>query len=273
MPVNIKRNITIFFTLFFCIILPVSAIPDDFIPQYALDYAEQFKKKFLQDNSQSASDLQYRFFYNNNGEACLEYTVTPKGRYTWPTPTWVGYTWGSSFGTIGLNAVHYTKTKQLSDAAEYRMEERRKDPVFKEIERIVLQIATEYDYDFQSLGVQAKNRNANTKRAVCEGYSNAVTAAFKNHPLIANVETWSSAAGNHAWNVIVLNDERKIYCDATWYDGNSIDSQGYVVTIPERDPVNLTYDINEFNTLGGAVNRSNGRQLQVRFAWPDAVMK
>jgi hypothetical protein len=247
-------------------------MPSDFIPQYAIDYAEQFKREFLQENSNSAEDLQYRFFYNNRGEACLEFTVIPRGRFTWTPSTWIGYTWGNIYGSIGLNNLNYIITKRLSDEADYRMEERRRDPAFREIERIVLQIATEYDYDFPSIGVRAMFRNPNTRRAVCEGYSNAVVNAFRNHPLVTRVETWSSVIGNHAWNVIVLNDGRRIYCDATWYDGNRIDSEGYVVNIPDRNPVNLTFDISEFNSLGGAINRANSRLLQVRHAWPDARM-
>ena len=258
--------------LLLCVLLPSFAMPSNYIPQYAIDYAEQFKVNFLRENSQSASDLQYRFFYNNNGEACLEFTVSPRGRYTWPTPTWVGYTWGNWFGTIGVNAIHYSVTRRQRDEADYRMEQRRNDPAFREIERIVYQIALEYDYDFASIGISARYRNRNTRRAVCDGYSDAVVNAFRNHSLVARVEKWTSVIGNHAWNVIVLNDGRRIYCDSTWYDGNNIDNEGYVISTPDRNPVNLTFDINEFNTLGGAINRSNGRLLQVHFGWPDARM-
>jgi len=42
------------------------------------------------------------------------------------------------------------------------------------------------------------------------------------------------------------------------------------VDIPEQDPVNLTFDINEFNSLGGAVDNATGRLLAIHFAWPDA---
>ena len=266
-----RKSTIIFCVLFFIIInfLAAQAVPADYIPQYAIDEAQKYRENFLRQNSQAASDLTYRFFYNNNGEACIEYTVTPKGRYTWPTPTWIGYTWGNTSGVIGLNQILYTRTRKMSDEADYRINARRSDPAFIEIERVVLQIATEYDYDFPAIGIQARYRSPNVRRAVCEGYSNAVAAAFRNHQLVARVETWSSAAGNHAWNVIVLNDGRKIYCDATWYDGNSIDSSGYVVNIPVRDPVNLTFDIDEFNSLGGSVNRAAGRLLQVHFGWQD----
>jgi len=246
-------------------------MPDNYIPAYAKEDAERFRKEFLQNYSQAAFDLKYRFFYDQEGQACLEYTVLPKGGYRWETATWIGFTWGNSWGSIGNNTIRYTQTKKMADEAQYRIEGRRKDPVFNEIEKVVLEIATEYDYDFQSAyGIRVKYRRPNVKKGVCDSYSDAVTAAFGRHPLAASVEKWSSTIGNHAWNVINLKDGRKLYCDATWYDGNSIDNDGYVVDIPEQSPVNLTFDIAEFNSLGGAINSATGKLLAVHFAWGDA---
>ncbi|MDR3020107.1 MAG: hypothetical protein LBU66_04310 [Treponema sp.] len=241
------------------------------IPEYALEEAERFKAEFLKENSQSAADLKYRFFYNNTGEACLEYTVTPKGNFRWSQPTWVGYRWGNHTGNIGNNQIRYTMTKKNYDEARLRIEERRKDPAFRDIEEVVYQIALEYDYDWAgAYGMQVKYRNPNSKRAVCDGYADATTRALANNPHVASVEKWSSRQGNHAWNVLILKDGRRLYVDATWYDGNNIDSEGYVVAIPDRNPVNLTFDINEFNSLGGAINRANNRPLSVHHGWSDA---
>jgi hypothetical protein len=249
----------------------VETMPAGYIPQYAVEKAAQYKADFLRENSQAASDLQHRFFYNAKGEACLEFTVTPRSGYKWPEPTWVGYTWGNINGSIGNNEVRYTLTKKREDESRFRIEQRRKDPVFREIESAVLRIATEYNYDFESAyGIRVRYRNPNGKKAVCDGYSEAVIQAFRNHPLVADVEKWSSSRGNHAWNTLVLKDGRRLFCDATWYDGNSIDDDGYVVEIPQQTPVNLTFDINEFNSLGGAVNTATGKLLEVHFAWPDA---
>jgi len=247
------------------------SMPGDYIPNYAFERAEQYKNDFLREHFQAASDLQYRFFYDQSGNACLEFTVTPKGSYTWSTPVWVGYRWGNGTGSIGLNQINYTITKKAKDEAQYRIEQRRKDPVFREIERVILQIATDYDYDYESaFGIRVKYRRSNIRKAVCEGYADAVLSAFKNHSLVTSVEKWSSTRGGHAWNVLVLKDGRKLYCDATWYDGNSIDNEGYVVNIPEQDPVNLTFDIAEFNSLGGAINTATGKLLAIHSAWGDA---
>jgi hypothetical protein len=246
-------------------------IPNNYIPAYAIEEADRFKKEFLSDNSQEASDLRYSFFYEQSGNACLEYTVVPKDGYIWNPLKWVGFTWGNGWGVIGNNAIRYTQTRKTVDEAQYRIEERRKDNAFNEIEKIVLRIATEYDYDYQSAyGIRVKYRKPNIKKGVCDSYADAVVTALRNHPYVSSVEKWSSKIGNHAWNVIILKDGRKLYCDATWYDGNNIDDDGYVIDIPVQSPVNLTFDIVEFNSLGGATNDSTGKIIAVHFAWSDA---
>jgi len=151
----------------------------------------------------------------------------------------------------------YTITQKKADEAEFKMEQRRKDAAFAEIEKGIIQIATEHQYDYPAAGIPANYRNPNIKKVVCDGYANAVVEKFKNHPLVASVEKWISVIGKHAWNVIVLKDGRKIYADATWYQGNYIDEEGYVADYPfnpnKIDPTSLTFDINEFNSNGGGV--------------------
>ena len=251
------------------------SIPKDYVPKYAVKEALQYKKEFLSKNSKSASDLQYRFFYDEKENACLEYTVKPKDGYIFEKPRWVGCTWSNINGFIGNREIKYTLTKKLADKAQYYMNERRKDFVFAEIEKVILQIARNYQYDFQSAyGISVKYRKPNIKKAVCGGYSDAVSEKLKNHSLVAKVESWSSAQGNHAWNVIILkNKQRRLYCDATWYQGNSIDDEGYVVDIPVQNPVNLTFNLDEFNSLGGAINKATRKLLEVHFAWADAKMQ
>jgi len=43
-----------------------------------------------------------------------------------------------------------------------------------------------------------------------------------------------------------------------------------VVDIPAQSPVDLTFDIDEFNSLGGAINSATGKKMTVHFAWNDA---
>jgi hypothetical protein len=248
-----------------------SGLPGNYFPAYAKKEAARFKKEFLLKYPEAASDLKYSFFYDGEGRACLEYTVIPKGGYRWKTAKWTGSIWGKVAGVIGNNVIKTVQTKKKADEAQYRMDERRKDPVFKKIEKVVLRIAKEYDYDFQSAyGINVKYRKPNIRKGVCDSYSDAVTAAFRRHPQITAVEKWSSNIGKHAWNVLILKDGRRLYCDATWYDGNNIDDEGYVVDVPDQNPVNLTFDIDEFNSMGGAINRATGKLLAVHFAWRDA---
>lgn len=249
------------------------SMPDDYIPEYAIKKAEEFRSVFLRKNPESAEDLKYRFFYDK-GKACLEYTVIPKRRYTWSKPTWIGCIWSNCEGIIGNGKIRYTKAKKLADKAQWRMDQRRKSPEFGEIENVVMRVAAEYQYDYEeAYGIRVKYRNPDIKKAVCGGYSNAVAEAFQNNRWVAKVEKWSSSRGNHAWNVIVLKNGNKIYCDATWYQGNSIDDEGYVVAVPAQDPVDLTFDIDEFNSLGGAINTATGRLLAVHFGWGDAELE
>jgi len=248
------------------------SLPKDYVPKYAVKEAQRFKKDFLLKNSKSASDLKHRFFYNDKGDACLEFTVKPKEGYTFDKLTWIGYTWKNINGKIGNGEIKYIISKKSADKAQYNMDERRKDLVYNEIEKEIFQIAKEYQYDFKSAyGINVKYRKPNIKKAVCGGYSDAVSDKLINHSLIAKVESWSSEKGKHAWNVIILKDKRKLYCDVTWYQGNNIDSEGYVVDIPERNPVNLTFNLDEFNSQGGAINLATKKLLEVHFAWGDAV--
>jgi hypothetical protein len=203
--------------------------------------------------------------------ACLECTVTAKSGYIWPEPTWVCVTWSSVESSIGNNETSFIMPRKMYDEKKYRIEERRKDPVFTEIEKTVSQIADDYSYDFKkAYNMKVKYRNPNTKLGACEEYANAVVKAFNKHPLVANVEKWISKKGNHAWNVLVLKDGRRLYCDATWYDGASIDDEGYVSEISDQDPVNLTFNIKEFNSMGGATVTTTGELAAVHFSWKDA---
>jgi hypothetical protein len=83
------------------------------IPQYILDEATQYRSDFLKKNSESASNLTFVFFYNNDGDACLEATVTPKGRYTWEKGTWICQWWSGGGGQIGIGEIKYSQTKKI----------------------------------------------------------------------------------------------------------------------------------------------------------------
>ncbi|MCL2802228.1 MAG: RICIN domain-containing protein [Treponema sp.] len=170
-----------------------------------------------------------------------------------------------------------TASQTRTSTSESRLEERMADTAFREIERIVHRVGNEIVYDHARLeknaGRNLRFRDELIRREVCAGYSDAVIEALQGHPLVERVEYWRSSIGNHAWNLIVLKDGREIYTDATWYDGDYIDDNGFIINHPGRWGVNLTFDINEFNTVGGRIDPETGRLSQTRFAWPDAVMR
>jgi len=238
-------------------------MPKNYKPKYAIDYIDSMKQKESYEKS--------RFYYDKEGNAVAEiiFINTKDSRKQRTTKQ----TWKENESSIGNDEIKYTLTKKQKDIADYRIEQRRKDATFTEIEKIVLQVALEHDYNFEeAYNTQVKYRNPNIKKAVCDGYANAVIEAFENHPLVEKVEKWSSNINKHAWNVIILKDGRKIYCDATWYDGNKIDNEGYVINIPKQNPVNLTFDIEEFNSNGGAIDNATNEILKVHFAWKDAKL-
>jgi hypothetical protein len=270
----------IFTVILSVVLFPVSIhgqivpLPGGYIPNYAFTKAEAYKREFLRKHSESASNLEYRFFYDEDGVGHLEYTVIPGGNYTWPEPTWIGTSWGNPSGYIGNLEINYIQTRQNFDAVQYQLEERRKDPVFASIEDVIYQVALETDYDYMgAYGVSVKYRSGVKRKATCNGYSSAVIAALRNHPQVRRIVKASSSIGNHEWNLIYLKDGRVLYCDSTWYDGNNIDEEGYVVHVPARDGSQLTFDVNEFNSSGGCIDLSTGKALRVHMAWPDVVFE
>lgn len=249
---------------------PALHMPEGHVPAYARQEAERYRADFLRKNAEAARDLSWRFFYNEKEDACLEVTVSGKEGYTWPTPTWIGMTWAEGSGQVGNGEIHFTMTRKKEDEAEWRMDQRRKEDLFREVEALVLSVAREYDYDFESAYGQRVKYRVQTRLAVCDGYADAAQRTLAGHPQVAGVEKWASRAGNHAWNVLLLKDGRRLFCDATWYDGQGLDEEGFVETEPRRDPVCLTFDEAEFNSLGGAVDVATGRAVAVHFAWKDA---
>jgi len=248
--------------------------PKKYVPSYAKEFAQEMKRKYPE------RYIGLKFYYDEeeNGVAEVliegEERIYHEGRKTTivSVDDWKPkQTWKKVGGVIGNGEIEYTLTRKRADEADQRMEQRRRDTVFAEIEKVIFQIATEYKYDYEkAYGREVKYRNPNTKKAVCDGYASAVIEAFKNNPLVEKVEKWTG--GNHAWSVIILKDGRKIYCDATWYQRQGIDSEGYVIDAIYKTPMDLTFDVEEFNTLGGAIDESTGEILKVHFAWEDAKL-
>jgi hypothetical protein len=234
-----------------------------YTPKYITEYIDSMK--------QYKSFEKHRFFYDENENAIVEILmINTKDERKKRT---IKKTWIGGGGEIGNGEIKYTLTKKQRDEIEQRMEQRRENIIFTEIEKIILQTTAEYRYDWEkAYGIIIKYKNPNIKKGICNDYANAVLKAFENNPLIDKAEKWTSETGKHAWNVIILKDGKKLYTDATWYQGNGIDNEGYIIDIPRKNPVNLTFDLDEFNSLGGAIDGATGELLKVHFAWGDAKL-
>jgi len=277
-----------FFTLFLILLLYACSTPPPqktevekpkkYVPAYAKEFAQEMKRKYPE------RYVGLKFFYDEEENGIAEVLLDSEEKIFYDKKGNVSgiarsnvwkpkQTWGKIGGVIGNGEIEYTLTRKKADEADQRMEQRRKDTTFAEVEKVIFQIATEYKYDYEkAFGIEVQYRNPNTKKAICDDFANAVIESFKNHPLIERVEKWTSTMGNHAWNVIILKDGRKIYCDATWYQKQGTDSEGYVIETVYKTPMDLTFDIEEFNTLGGAIDTNTGEILKVHFAWEDAKL-
>ena len=240
---------------------------NNYIPKERVKQIEKFRDKILSENKKSVSDIYYSYFYNEKGEGCVQFTQILKKGYTSDSTSWIAYTFRKLSSKNGDSKKSLLSQKKY-DLSYFKMQKNLKnDSVFKEIAVIVDKIAYEYDYDFSIYGLSPKYYDETVKKGVCESYAKATVEEFKEHPLIEDVEYWSG--GNHAWNVLVLKDGRRLYCDITWYDGNKIDESGYVVHTPSKTPYCLTFDINDFNSNGGAIDVKTGELVEVHFKEKD----
>jgi hypothetical protein len=246
-------------------------MPKYYIPNDLREYILKQKKEYLKKYGNRIEDFKYRYVYDNQENGIIQFKITLNNLEEIKFNSGILKSGGISNSTINANL-----TKKKRDVAEYRIEQRRKDTAFAEIEKLVLQIATEYKYDYEkAFGIPAKYRNENAKKVTCDGFSNAVIQTFENHTLVEKIEKWSSKIGRHAWNVIILKDGRKIYCDVTWYQTQSsaTDSEGYIIEFISKTPSMLTFDLEEFNSFGGATDKETGEIIKIHFDWEDAKLE
>jgi hypothetical protein len=241
---------------------------DGFVPEYAADQATAFRDQFL-DKNQGAADITFEFTYIGDN-AVLNGNVVPKPGNQWVNATVYERTWAGRNGTIGLDSVKYKQSVKNIDLVASRLNERRKDPAFSDIEKTFFQLATDIDFDYWgAYTIRVKYRDPNQRIAFAAGYAQAVFDAFTSSPLVDSVEIWGGG-DNHAWNVINLKDGRKLYADLTWYDCNTLDKEGFVEHVPDRNGAYLTFDIDEFNSCGFAIDNATGKLVAHHFALENA---
>ncbi len=128
------------------------------------------------------------------------------------------------------------------------------DPKFTSVARDVHNVACVIDYDLaKAYGLRARHRNNGHKRGVCEDYADTLFLLLQENPNVKEIRKITGQ--NHAWiECDTVVSGKTIYCDATWYDSNYVDSQGFVVDIPRESLENITYDQNTFQYKGTSPN-------------------
>ncbi|MFP3042728.1 hypothetical protein LQZ19_13000 [Treponema primitia] len=145
-----------------------------------------------------------------------------------------------------------------------------KDPAFAAIEAVIYQIGLDFDYDWNNYSGNPYGRvsyeNPNTTKGVCSDFAAETVKRLEGNEYISSIESWSGKS--HAWNVFVLKDGRRLYCDTTWYEGNNVKNR----KVPygcQQDPSQLTFDEEEFNSHGFCTVPGGG-YLKIHNNWPAA---
>ena len=159
-------------------------------------------------------------------------------------------TWGSgayySGGDLQVYG-QYAKYKTLKfeyglkREVEYLLEH---DSAYAEVINFAKQLCSEIEYDWSSFDSYKGARpvkSAGMRYAVCSGYSNEVMNKALLLTCIKSVEEWTGP--NHAWNVINLFDDRRLFFDLTWFDNEHINEEtGEIYQTDDYDWENITFD-------------------------------
>ena len=133
--------------------------------------------------------------------------------------------------------------------SQAKLNEMKKDPSLKKVYDILLSVAEDMDYDYNSVGRRVTFVTPTPLLGVCDDYSGLLIQRLR-EANIAGVSAITKVSGqNHAWVTLQYND-RLLYLDATWFDKNIIDNNGMVVHTPYKDPRNMTFDNDIFTNHG-----------------------
>ena len=132
--------------------------------------------------------------------------------------------------------------------SQAKLNEKRRDPSLNKIYEILLSVARDVDYDFQSIGQRVHYRVRPTLLGLCDGYADLLIDRL-GEANIRGVSNITKVTGqNHAW-VTLRYDGKTLYLDATWLDGQSM-TDGFYDNTPHRNPMNMTFDNNIFTNYG-----------------------
>ena len=175
-------------------------------------------------------------------------------------------TFGGVTGEIGRGEIRYEVSMRGVHKAQREYEANLRDPPFRAVDGVLRRMSAEIKYDYRSAyGLEVKYRRPPQRLAVCSGYASR-TAAYISADEDARrhvARVYVVSGDNHAWNELELRDGRLLFADATWYQGQGVDGEGYLIENPECSAVDITFDRETFETLGGAIDLATKRLLRV----------
>jgi hypothetical protein len=133
--------------------------------------------------------------------------------------------------------------------SQAKLNEMKKDPSLKRIYDILLSVAQDMDYDYNRVGIRARFVSPPPLTGVCDDYSNLLIKRLREANIPGVSDIAKSSSSDHAWVTLKYNG-RTLYLDATWFDGNNIDSNGVVEHTPRKDPRDMTFDYDIFTNHG-----------------------
>jgi len=184
--------------------------------------------------------------YDNNGVPQLTYTATLSDGWHWDD--------GSTVTTETWKFFVYNGTNiENEDIGEYTGKQLyNTDKRYRQIIDIAMKLCEEIEYnwsDFSGYDGAVPQLDATKRHEVCDGYSKIAKSEFINLECVDKVLICSGE--NHAWNMLVLDDGRKLYLDLTWFDNETIDSAtGRIKQLDDYDWANITFDEETFKYSG-----------------------
>jgi hypothetical protein len=235
--------------------------------QRAADYIREELTTDSNLRNERGIDTSFYFFWSRGGNMQVHIERTLTDNRTWSGG---GKTWKTEYGFVdsqsqghtgyGSDAVYYILPGQKYDTdLRITFLQNMQDSEFASIARDVHAVASVTDYDFASAyGLKVKYRNNGHSLGVCDGYADTLFLLLQQNPNVRAIR--KVAGGNHAWiECDTMISGKTIYCDATWYDSNSLDEQGYVVAVPEESLQFITYDEHTFQYMG--TSPGNGKPV------------
>jgi hypothetical protein len=133
--------------------------------------------------------------------------------------------------------------------SQAKLNEMRQDPSLAKVYDALLSVAEDMDYNYPAIGVRARfvtlPNGGEPLKGVCDDYAALLIKRLD----AANIEGVSNiqkiTGQNHAWVTLVYQG-KTLYLDATWFDINAIDKNGFVDHTPYKDPRNMTFDYEIF---------------------------